>query len=70
MTHTTHRTAASALATPAEHFVQVDGLIHSFTDEDAAWRFHQSENIMVGSGESSGRAKYFTRRELAERRAA
>lgn len=65
MTRTEHTSTATALATKAQHFVKVGGIVHSFTDEDACWRFHQSENIVVGSAESSGRAVYFTRRELA-----
>ncbi len=57
-----------ALATPADHFVKVGGMIHAFADEDACWRFHQFENIIAGSGESSGNAKYFSRSELAAHR--
>lgn len=63
--NTIHTNTAEALATNANHFVKVGGTIHAFTDEDACWRFHQAENMVVGSGESSGVAKYYTRRELA-----
>ena len=62
---TTHSTAAAALATKAQHFLVIANQFVAFANEDECWRVHQYENIITGSAETSRRAKYVSRRELA-----